>query len=77
MVVVWGVIWRITAAGGLLGALCGALYVLILSGIGMLQHPDLSAIPAVFIITFFCVILGGSSGIVLGVVNGVLVAAIA
>jgi hypothetical protein len=53
------------------------LYILILTGIGMVRHPDLTAIPAVVILTLFAAVLGGVSGTVLGVLNGVLVAALA
>jgi hypothetical protein len=74
---VWGTIWRITAAGAALGGVCGALYVLIQSSIGMARHPDAGAIPAVLVLTYFGVIAGGFSGVALGLGNGILTAVVA
>jgi hypothetical protein len=74
---IWGTIWRTIAAGAALGGSCGALYILIQGSIGMAHHPDVGAIPAVLILTYFGATVGVLSGTALGVLNGILVATLA
>lgn len=39
----------------------------------MAERPDITALPAVLILTLFCLVLGSVSGFALGILNGLLV----
>lgn len=73
----WKAFRRITATGTILGAVCGALFILIMASGGMARHPDAGAIPAALVLSYIAGLWGGLFGLAWGGVNGLLVTTVA